>query len=114
MAEFQYLLILRRPGTVRLLLPTLVGRIPDSIAATAIVVLVRSVTGFYTFAGFAAGAFGIGTAACSSNSATTVTRRRCSSQVVRADPAAPAAGALERRPAGYLVASSMEGRGGAP
>jgi predicted MFS family arabinose efflux permease len=61
-AEFQYLHILRRPGTMRLLLPTLVGRIPDSIAATAIVVLVRSETGSYSFAGFVAGAFGIGTA----------------------------------------------------
>jgi MFS family permease len=62
LAEFQYVLILRRPGSGRLLLPTLIGRIPDSIAATAIVVLVRSVTGSYSFAGFAAGAFGIGTA----------------------------------------------------
>lgn len=61
-AEYQYLHILRLPGTTRLLLPTLVGRIPDSIAATAIVVLVRTVTGSYSLAGFAAGAFGIGTA----------------------------------------------------
>jgi MFS family permease len=60
--ELQYLQILRRPGTARLLLPTLVARIPDSIAATAIVVLVRSATGSYSSAGFAAGAFGIGTA----------------------------------------------------
>jgi predicted MFS family arabinose efflux permease len=58
----QYLHILRRPRTARLLLPTLVGRIPDSIAGTAIVVLVRSQTGSYSLAGFAAGAFGIGTA----------------------------------------------------
>jgi hypothetical protein len=48
---------------VRLLVPTLIARIPDSIAATASVVLVRSVTGSYSTAGFAAGAFGIGTAA---------------------------------------------------
>lgn len=58
----RYVHILRRPGTARLLLPALVGRIPDSIAATAIVVLVRSVTGSYSTVGFAAGAFGIGTA----------------------------------------------------
>lgn len=54
--------ILRGPGTARLLLPALSGRIPDSIAATAIVILVRSVTGSYPAAGVAAGAFGIGTA----------------------------------------------------
>jgi predicted MFS family arabinose efflux permease len=60
--ELHYLQILRRQGTTRLLLPTLVARIPDSIAATAIVVLVRSATGSYSSAGFAAGAFGIGTA----------------------------------------------------
>ena len=59
----RYIHILRRPGMVRLLAPTLIARIPDSIAATAIVVLVRSVTGSYSTAGFAAGAFGIGTAA---------------------------------------------------
>jgi predicted MFS family arabinose efflux permease len=54
--------ILRLPGTARLLLPALAGRIPDSIAATAIAVLVRSVTGSYPAAGLAAGSFGIGTA----------------------------------------------------
>jgi predicted MFS family arabinose efflux permease len=58
----RYLRVLRHPGTTRLLAPTLVARIPDSIAATAIVVLVRSVTGSYSAAGLAAGAFGIGTA----------------------------------------------------
>ena len=57
-----YIRILRRPGTARLLAPALVARIPDSIAATAIVILVRSVTGSYAAAGLAAGAFGIGTA----------------------------------------------------
>lgn len=62
MSEPQYLVILRRPGAARLLLPTLVARIPDSIAATAIAVLVRSATGSYFSAGFAAGAFGAGTA----------------------------------------------------
>src|SRR5436190_20747486 len=58
----RYLRILRRPGTARLLAPALVARIPDSIAATAIVVVVRSVTGSYAAAGLAAGAFGIGAA----------------------------------------------------
>lgn len=58
----RYLRILRRPGTARLLVPTLAARIPDSIAATAIVILVRSVTGSYSAAGLAAGAFGIGAA----------------------------------------------------
>jgi predicted MFS family arabinose efflux permease len=58
----RYVTILRRPGTARLFLPTLIARIPDSIAATAIVVLVRSATGSYSAAGLTAGAFGIGTA----------------------------------------------------
>jgi MFS family permease len=48
---------------VRLLPPTLIARIPDAIAATAIIVLARSVTGSYSAAGLAAGAFGVGTAA---------------------------------------------------
>lgn len=56
----RYLHVLRCPGTARLLVPALVARIPDSIASTAIVVLVRSVTGSYSAAGLAAGAFGIG------------------------------------------------------
>ncbi len=58
----RYVEILRLPRTARVLLPTLVARVPDSIAATAIVILVRSVTGSYPAAGLAAGAFGIGTA----------------------------------------------------
>lgn len=58
----QFTQILRRRGTVRLLLPALAGRIPDSIAATGIVVLVRGATGSYSAAGLAAAAFGIGTA----------------------------------------------------
>lgn len=57
-----YVRILRRPGTAPLLVSALAARIPDSIAATALVVLVRSVTGSYSTAGVAAGAFGIGTA----------------------------------------------------
>lgn len=57
-----YLRVLRRPGAARLLAPTLVARIPDSIAATAIVILVRSESGSYATAGLAAGAFGAGTA----------------------------------------------------
>jgi predicted MFS family arabinose efflux permease len=62
LTQLRYLHIMRRPGATRLLLPALAARIPDSIAATAITVLVRSVTGSYSLAGFAAGAFGIGTA----------------------------------------------------
>lgn len=62
MLGWRYLRILRRPATARLLVPALAARIPDSIAATAIVVLVRSVTGSYSAAGLAAGAFGIGAA----------------------------------------------------
>ena len=58
----RFIQILRVHGTIRLVLPALVARIPDSIAATGIVVLVRSVTGSYPAAGLAAGAFGIGTA----------------------------------------------------
>jgi MFS family permease len=54
--------VLRLPGTGRLLPPALAARIPDSITATSIVVLVRAVTGSSATAGVAAGAFGIGTA----------------------------------------------------
>jgi predicted MFS family arabinose efflux permease len=54
--------ILRQRGLARLLLPALAGRIPDSIAATGLVVLARSATGSYVTGGLAAGAFGIGTA----------------------------------------------------
>ena len=54
--------ILRQRGTVRVLLPALGGRIPDSIASTAIVILVRAATGSYATAGLAAAGFGIGTA----------------------------------------------------
>jgi predicted MFS family arabinose efflux permease len=54
--------ILRQRGLIRLLLPALIGRIPDSIAATCIVILARSVTGSHSTPGLAAGAFGIGTA----------------------------------------------------
>jgi predicted MFS family arabinose efflux permease len=54
--------ILRQRGMTRLLLPALAGRIPDSIAATGLVVLARSATGSYVTGGLAAGAFGIGTA----------------------------------------------------
>lgn len=59
----RYLPVLRRPGTARLLAPTLVARVPDAIAVTAIVVMVRSLTGSYSAAGLSAGAFGAGTAA---------------------------------------------------
>lgn len=46
----------------RLLAPTLIARVPDAIAGTAIVVVARSATGSYSAAGLAAGAFGAGTA----------------------------------------------------
>jgi MFS family permease len=52
----------RQSGTARLLVPALAAPIPDGIAATAIVVLARSVTGSYSTAGLTAGSFGIGTA----------------------------------------------------
>jgi Alcohol dehydrogenase GroES-like domain/Major Facilitator Superfamily len=58
----EFVQLLRQRGLVRLLLPALVARIPDSIAATAIVILVRCPTGSYATPGLAAGAFGIGTA----------------------------------------------------
>jgi len=54
--------IMRARGAARLLLPTLVARIPDSIASVSIVVLVRSATGSYATAGLAAAAFSVGTA----------------------------------------------------
>jgi predicted MFS family arabinose efflux permease len=59
---FTFAEIARRPGTVRALGPALVGRIPDSIAGTCIVVLVRTVTGSFAAAGVAAGAFSVGMA----------------------------------------------------
>jgi predicted MFS family arabinose efflux permease len=58
----RFIPILQSRGIARLLLSALTGRIPDSIAATGIVVLVRSTTGSYRAAGLAAAAFGIGTA----------------------------------------------------
>jgi predicted MFS family arabinose efflux permease len=54
--------IIRQRGVARLLLPALAGRIPDSIAVTGIVVLVRSATGSYPVAGLTAAAYGLGTA----------------------------------------------------
>jgi predicted MFS family arabinose efflux permease len=54
--------ILRSGAVARLALSALVARIPDSIAATGIVVLARSATGSYRAAGLAAAAFGAGTA----------------------------------------------------
>ncbi len=58
----RYLRVLRRPRVARLLAPTLIARVPDAIAGTAIVVVARSATGSYSAAGLAAGAFGAGTA----------------------------------------------------
>jgi MFS family permease len=60
--HFRYITILRPKGTARLLVSALAARIPDSIAATGIVVLVHSTTGSYRAAGVAAAAFGLGTA----------------------------------------------------
>ena len=53
---------MRPPGITRLVLSALAARIPDSIAATGIVVLAHSTTGSFGVAGVAAAAFGIGTA----------------------------------------------------
>jgi predicted MFS family arabinose efflux permease len=58
-----YVAILRTPGTARPLLATLVARVPDSIAALAMVLLVSSTTHSYSSAGAIAAAFAIGTAA---------------------------------------------------
>ena len=54
--------VLRVPGTTRLLTAALVARVPDSITATGIVILVCGATGSYSTAGLATGAFGIGSA----------------------------------------------------
>ena len=62
MPDFRFIAILRPKGTARLLTSALAARIPDSIAATGIVVLVHSTTGSYRAAGVAAAAFGMGTA----------------------------------------------------
>lgn len=62
MASWRLALVLRNPGTTRLVTAALIGRVPDSISATAIVVLARSETGSYSAAGLAAGAFGLGSA----------------------------------------------------
>lgn len=58
----RYVDILRGDGVARPVLFVLIGRIPDSIAGIAIIVLVRSGTHSYSAGGLAAGGFAIGSA----------------------------------------------------
>jgi MFS family permease len=63
LAPFQSLL--RLPGIPRLVVSSLVGRVPASMGPLSIVLLVQSVTGSYAHAGSAAGVFAIATALAS-------------------------------------------------
>jgi MFS family permease len=56
----RYVEILRADRVARPVLFVLVGRIPDSIAGVAIIVLVRSATRSYSAGGLAAGGFAVG------------------------------------------------------
>lgn len=56
----RYVEILRGDGVARPVLFALIGRIPDSIAGVAIIVLVRSGTHSYSAGGLAAGGFAVG------------------------------------------------------
>jgi predicted MFS family arabinose efflux permease len=56
----RYVELLRADGVARPVLFVLVGRIPDSIAGVAIIVLVRSATRSYSAGGLAAGGFAVG------------------------------------------------------
>jgi predicted MFS family arabinose efflux permease len=58
----RYVNILRGDGVARPVLFVLIGRIPDSIAGVAIIVLVRSGTHSYSAGGLAAGGFAVGSA----------------------------------------------------
>jgi predicted MFS family arabinose efflux permease len=58
----RYVTILRGDGVARPVLFVLIGRIPDSIAGVAIIVLVRSGTHSYSAGGLAAGGFAVGSA----------------------------------------------------
>jgi predicted MFS family arabinose efflux permease len=58
-----YLAVLRIGGVPRPLVSSMVGRIADSVASLAIVVLVHATTGSYSAAGVTAAAYAIGTAA---------------------------------------------------
>jgi MFS family permease len=57
--------LLRLPGIPRLVVSSLVGRVPASMGPLSVVLLVQSVTGSYAHAGSAAGAFAIATALAS-------------------------------------------------
>ena len=57
--------LLRLPGLPRLVVSSLVGRVPASMGPLSIVLLVQSVTGSYAHAGLAAGVFAIATALAS-------------------------------------------------
>jgi hypothetical protein len=57
--------LLRLPGIPRLVVSSLVGRVPASMGPLSIVLLVQSVTGSYANAGSAAGVFAIATALAS-------------------------------------------------
>ena len=57
--------LLRLPGIPRLVISSLVGRVPASMGPLSIVLLVESVTGSYARAGSAAGVFAIATALAS-------------------------------------------------
>jgi MFS family permease len=63
LAPFQSLL--RLPGIPRLVVSSLVGRVPASMGPLSVVLLVQSVTGSYAHAGSAAGVFAIVTAVAS-------------------------------------------------
>lgn len=58
----RYVDVLRGDGVARPVLFVLIGRIPDSIAGVAIIVLVRSATRSYAAGGLAAGGFAVGSA----------------------------------------------------
>jgi len=55
-----YARILRTPGVARVVLATLIGRLPIGISGLAILLYVREVTGSYAAAGAAAGALALG------------------------------------------------------
>jgi MFS family permease len=57
--------LLRLPGVPRLVVSSLVGRVPASMGPLSVVLLVESVTGSYAHAGSAAGMFAIATALAS-------------------------------------------------
>src|SRR3981081_4462727 len=52
------------PGSSRLLITALVGRLPQGMASLAILLLVRGVTRSYAAAGLAVGAYAFSNAAC--------------------------------------------------